>query len=91
MSGQTVHLEPIILQGRIYAEGKKYPEEYEGSFTVTVVNGTAYVSGLTGRVTMDGYRDFQMELKTYGIERYEFVRMEDGLFRAKIHRNLTGE
>jgi hypothetical protein len=91
MSGQTVHLEPIVFQGRIYAEGKKYPEEYEGAFTVTVVNGTAYVSGLTGKVTMDGYRDFQMELKAYEIESYEFARMEDGLLRVKIHRNLTGE
>ena len=90
MSGQTVHLEPIVLQGRIYAEGKKYPEEYEGAFTVTIINGVASVSGLVGRVTQEGYRDFLEKLNYFGVESVEYVRMEDGETIAKIRRGIKG-
>jgi hypothetical protein len=89
MSGQTVHLEPIVLQGRAYAEGEEYPGDYEAAFTVTITNSVAHVSGCLGRVTLAGYRDFLKKLDAFKVTAVEFDRMSDGALRAKIHRQLS--
>jgi hypothetical protein len=88
MSGQTVHLEPIVLQGRVYSDGEEYPGDYEAAFTVAITNNIAHISGYVGRISYGGYKDLLKKLENIGVSAIEFERIREGKLKARIHRQL---
>ena len=71
-----IHVEPIVLMARKFADGDEWGDEYKAVLTVQKTGDTAHCVGCHGKFTMRDYRELKKELAKHGIENLTWDRMD---------------
>ena len=73
----VVHLEPILLTGRVFIKGGRWGDPYDAVFTVQRVGNVGYVSACHGKINKQAVLDLQEQLEALGMTEMKWRRGRD--------------
>jgi hypothetical protein len=71
-----IHIEPIVFICRRFKPEGVWGDEYDGVMTIQKVGDVAYCAGAHGKVELADFRLLKAELKKYGINKFEWDRID---------------